>query len=73
MGPILEAIEAGHYATVSDQPPNQGDLVCAVDRELWPCTTLRAARKEQLQYADRLNQRIPDYERTGWPVAVVTR
>lgn len=57
MGPILDAIEAGHIATISDRAPNQGDLVCAVDRELWPCATIVEARCSQRGYADRLRDR----------------
>lgn len=57
MGPILQAIEAGHFATVSNQPPNSGDLVCDRDRELWPCTLIVDARRKQLQYAERLRER----------------
>jgi hypothetical protein len=70
MGPILEAIDDGHIGTISDRAPNQGDLVCDIDRELWPCPVMVAARLAQRDYADRLNNRPTS---TAWPVAVAAR
>jgi len=51
VGPILTAIEDGHYSRTSEkgQP-----TLCGQCKMPWPCPTMREARKEQPKYAENL-------------------
>ena len=51
MGPVLEAIDAGHFERT---PEKKEPTLCRACREPWPCPDILAARKLQTQYAENL-------------------
>lgn len=61
MGPVIEAIEAGHF--IDSQKDRGNCRACSAgrgdqDRVAWvECPVLKAARAEQLVYAERLRGR----------------
>lgn len=53
MGPVIEAIDAGHI----ERTPEKGKApYCGECRTPWPCPDIVAARQKQQRYADDLRK-----------------
>lgn len=55
MGPVLRAIESGHFQRIRKDGEQPG-LYCRADGEEWPCRLVVDARRAQRDYAERLRQ-----------------